>query len=402
MDRTSQLNVILISTENWILGDISKYSNLKKFQVIKIPRIGDLNTHIRNSPNPFLEIANSIPSIKKELKSIPNYHSIIFFNHATIPTTFGLDSLLQIFVPNLVARVYIQKNLISDIDESSDITLKNRLLILQNLFRILYLFFRNKLEFSNTYLLIFTLLRFGFRSTILENRTYIFCFSQQELKRLKVINSAKVKLIKNFLLDSYRTPPLKDQSIEKSVYFFTSGVFKYENSKRISEELNYLKNSYIKAKANDMHFFIKPKSGELHKLKLLLGSEIPIESFLSTDLLKLESIPDSAVVICSINSTVFLESVLTNTTCFFYEIEPSKNKHLLISELASFYPDLNTFLSKNTKVTTKIAFIDIKKIIFNSLESGEGILFEEQVFKILVSHLPSLDKDSISKSATAL
>ena len=210
-------------------------------------------------------------------------------------------------------------------------------------------------------------------------------------------------LIKNFLLDNYRVSPIKDQSVEKRyVYFFTSGVFKYKNSKSILEELNYLKKSYIRAKANGMHFFIKPKPGESHKLESMLGSEIPINSVLSTNLLELESLSDSAVVITSINSTVFLESILTNTTCFFYDKESSKKKHIFISKLAFVSADLNSFLSQDTKITTKTTFLDIKKIVFDLLESEEGILFEEQVFKILFFHLPFLDKESISKSATAL
>jgi hypothetical protein len=190
---------------------------------------------------------------------------------------------------------------------------------------------------------------------------------------LNFFPSQEIKLVKSSYVYDLSKFEAKTDRVD-NIVFFTSGNFKYRSRKKWCDiELDFISQVNRFCIDNGIRLLIKPKDGEqvhiAEKLNFLGINSIQFYKILSESSFNPVDLPPRTCVISSIDSSVFLESLICGLPTFYYE-----------------FPD-------NIKKDIYLSFLPLNRIDIHSLQS----YIEYSVFKINSQFLNQLRQITLEK-----
>lgn len=251
ISKFGEFNLVILSFEKWNMGNISSYLDQIDVHIkfINVPRTSNEENHFRNSNRILSELASLKYFIRKLYLELPGKSSICVYHFLGQFSLLGAWSIAKLHIPNLIGEVYIQKHVVSDLD-FIHISQGFKFHYSKSFLTLLYSFFWRKLNFSD---FLFLLLLFP-KHFIVEKRIqrlkFYGCYSiSEKLKIEKYYNYSNIDIIPNLELSLFEKQIDATSHFFHSdhIYFYTSGAFKYTNSKytfeynlilRIIQQLN--------------------------------------------------------------------------------------------------------------------------------------------------------------------
>lgn len=372
--------IYLVSFESWTNCHFLKGKTEFEFEFIVIPRRDSFKGHFRNVRFIELEYLSNLRQIQKLLKTIKSNKSILIKDYLRNNTLFGIESIIESFLPQIQVIIYVQKHLYSDTAHWSFSSSNSR-----SISKFILAFFLVSYNFKYYKAFTQVILKL-FKKRFLLSYREIFCsFNQFEYNNLIQYKKPKsVFLTKNLYIDKLSKLDHIESST-KNIVFITSGAFKYRNKPKLEIELEMIRKINSLNLENEFNFYVKLKDGEFSNfiqyksyLGLINSQIIDGESF------NLFANSSNDIIITPIDSSIFLESIILEIPTFYYL--SSDNKFL---DLYSFLPldsmNLKAFEFDFALFTDYIKNHDLellKKLTLKEITSSVDLEIPDLIFSL--------------------